>query len=128
MNVFALILGGFLGTALRYELSLWIPAAGSFPLPTFLINLAGCLFLGWFFTMAAKWPIRPEVRLGVGTGFTGAFTTFSTFTVQTVDAVHSHHPFTALAYVLASVIGGLLMAGAGVALGRINRKKAGESA
>ena len=67
------------------------------------------------------------MRIGAGTGFTGAFTTFSTFTVQTVDAIHTGHVAVALAYFLASLIGGLLMAWAGVSLGQKMRSpKAGE--
>lgn len=128
LNIFALILGGFFGTILRYGLSFWIPTAGAFPLPILLINWAGCLFLGWLFTVAAIRNIRPSVRIGAGTGFTGAFTTFSTFTVQTVDAIHTGHLAIALAYLLASLIGGLLMAWAGVNLGqRMRISKAGEN-
>lgn len=117
LNILALILGGFLGTIFRYGLSLWIPSAGAFPLSILLINWAGCLFLGWLFTVAGIRKLNPSVRIGAGTGFTGAFTTFSTFTVQTVDAIHTGHLALALAYLLASLIGGLLMAWVGVALG-----------
>lgn len=129
MNILALILGGFLGTLLRYGLSLWIPTAGAFPVPILLINWAGCLFLGWLFTVAALRNIHPSVRIGAGTGFTGAFTTFSTFTVQTVDAIHTGHPAIALTYLMASLIGGLLMAWAGVNLGqKMRTPKAGDHA
>ncbi|WP_232729958.1 fluoride efflux transporter CrcB [Paenibacillus phocaensis] len=128
MNILALMIGGFLGTLLRYGLSLWIPSVGAFPLPILLINWAGCLFLGWLLTVSAIRNLPSSVRLGAGTGFTGAFTTFSTFTVQTVDAIHNGHLAAALSYLLASLIGGLLMAWAGVALGQKARNsKAGES-
>lgn len=128
MNVFALIAGGFLGTVLRYELGRLIPSTGPFPLATVLINLVGCLFLGWFFTVAANWKIRPDVRIGLGTGFTGAFTTFSTFSVETVGALNANHSGIALAYLLISIVGGLVMVGVGVALGQKSGKKAGGSA
>lgn len=118
MSVFALIIGGFLGTILRYELGMWIPAIDHFQLATVLINLFGCLFLGWFFTVTTKWKIRMEVRLGIGTGFTGAFTTFSTFSVNSIDALRTGHVETALCYILISVIGGLLMSFIGVAIGK----------
>ncbi|WP_408646084.1 fluoride efflux transporter FluC [Thermobacillus composti] len=51
-----------------------------FPLGTMIINLTGCLFLGWFFTITLfrwKWPL--EIRLGIGMGLTGSFTTFRLF-------------------------------------------------
>jgi fluoride exporter len=46
------------------------------------------------------------------------FTTFSTFSVQVVLDADAGEPGKALAYVLASVIGGVAAAAAGYALGR----------
>lgn len=127
MNVIALIIGGFLGSVSRYEVGKWIPTIENFQLATVLINLAGCLFLGWFFTIATKWKIRPDIRLGIGTGFTGAFTTFSTFSVQAVDAISGKFLGTAVLYLLISVVGGLLMSFIGVAIGNKSLHKGGAS-
>ncbi len=55
---------------------------------------------------------------GLGVGFLGGFTTFSTFSVQAVLEVDAGEPARAIAYVIASVLGGLLAAVAGYALGR----------
>ncbi|MGZ7441180.1 fluoride efflux transporter CrcB [Paenibacillus sp. TH7-28] len=126
MDVIALIVGGFFGSLLRYGLGVGIPSVGFFPLSTVIINLTGCLFLGWFFTIAPLRKIPSHLRLGLGTGFTGAFTTFSTFSVQTLDALSSNRPGTAAAYVLANVIGGLLMAGFGVWIAGKNQSNQGE--
>ncbi|CAM4516702.1 MAG: fluoride efflux transporter CrcB [Paenibacillus macerans] len=128
MDVIALIVGGFFGSLLRYGLGVGIPSVGSFPLSTVIINLTGCLFLGWFFTIAPLRKIPSHLRLGLGTGFTGAFTTFSTFSVQTLEALSSNRPGTAAAYALANVIGGLLMAGLGVRIAGKNRRRQGEGA
>ncbi|MEK5164807.1 fluoride efflux transporter CrcB [Paenibacillus sp. FSL R5-0527] len=128
LNVIALMIGGLFGSLLRYGLGLWIPAVGSFPLSTVVINLSGCLFLGWFFTAAPLRKIPSHLRLGLGTGFTGAFTTFSTFSVQTLEALSSSRPGTAAAYALANVIGGLFMAGLGVRIAGKNRRRQGEGA
>ncbi|KFN08976.1 fluoride efflux transporter CrcB [Paenibacillus macerans] len=128
MDVIALIVGGFFGSLLRYGLGVGIPSVGSFPLSTVIINLTGCLFLGWFFTIAPLRKIPSHLRLGLGTGFTGAFTTFSTFSVQTLEALSFNRPGTAAAYALANVIGGLLMAGLGVRIAGKNRRRQGEGA
>lgn len=128
MDVIALIVGGFFGSLLRYGLGVGIPSVGSFPLSTIIINLTGCLFLGWFFTIAPLRKIPSHLRLGLGTGFTGAFTTFSTFSVQTLEALSSNRPGTAAAYALANVIGGLVMAGLGVRIAGKNRRRQGEGA
>ena len=51
-NMLALIVGGFVGAVLRYEVGEWMPyETDGFPWSTLLINLIGCLFLGWFLTI-----------------------------------------------------------------------------
>ncbi|WP_018752500.1 fluoride efflux transporter CrcB [Paenibacillus sanguinis] len=129
MNVLALMIGGFLGTILRYTLGQWIPAINSFPLSTLLINWFGCLFLGWFFTTANPKKMRQDVYIGMGTGFTGAFTTFSTFAAQTVDALHTGHLLAAGLYTVSSITGGLAMIRLGIWLGHrtVQGPRTGES-
>jgi len=127
MNILALIAGGLAGTILRYELGEWIPQAQSgFPFATLFINLLGCLFLGWFFTATSSHlKVSPQLRLGLGTGMTGAFTTFSTFSVQTVDLIQKGHPELSAFYVLASIVGGLALTFVGVGVGKIKFKGLG---
>lgn len=112
--------GGLAGTLCRYGLGELVPLpASGFPVAILLINLMGCLFLGWFLTYGLRSTrISAETRLLIGTGFTGAFTTFSTFTVDTVRLFSQGHMLVAALYVMLSVIGGLLMSLIGVWLGR----------
>lgn len=111
--------GGFLGTVLRYGVQLWLePASANFPLAVLMINLAGCFFLGWFFTITpAKWRIPSEWRLLIGTGFTGAFTTFSTFSVDSIQLLQDRQLGLAVSYILLSVVIGLLMSFIGIKTG-----------
>lgn len=51
-------------------------------------------------------------------GFLGGFTTFSTFSVQVVLDADAGEPGRAAAYLLASIIGGIVAAAGGYALGR----------
>lgn len=78
-----------LGALSRWALGVALPAPGGWPLPTLLINLAGALALGALLeSLARRGPdvgARRLVRLTVGTGFLGAFTTYSTLAV---DAAH----------------------------------------
>lgn len=78
-------MGGFFGANARYLLTLWVDNMmplrwGSFPYGTLSVNVIGsfglALFGVWF---SAKTGISPQLRLLVGAGFFGAFTTFSTF-------------------------------------------------
>ncbi|MCY9694184.1 fluoride efflux transporter CrcB [Paenibacillus alginolyticus] len=124
MNVVALVIGGFIGTILRYATGDFIPPLpNGFPLGILIINFLGCFLLGWFFTVTLeRWNIRPAIRLGLGTGVIGAFTTFSTFSVQTVDLMQHGHFFVAALYVLLSIIGGILLTFAGGRLAHVQRR------
>jgi CrcB protein len=79
------------------------------------INIIGSFLLGLL--VAEHWFSR-DVREGLGVGFLGGFTTFSTFSAQAVLEVDAGEPVRAIFYVVASVVGGLLAATAGFALGR----------
>lgn len=120
MNVVAVGIGGFFGAIARYTIGEWIHTANGFPLATLVINLLGCLFLSWFFTMSTRgWHIHPNLKWGIGTGFTGAFTTFSTFSVETLHLITHHQYVMALLYVLLSILGGIGLAILGAKLGSI---------
>jgi CrcB protein len=67
----------------RFAVSEWMGTWHGFPGATWLINMAGSFFLAWFYTLTLeRYTVHPHLRLGIGTGFVGAFTTFSTFTVE----------------------------------------------
>ncbi|MEW6273384.1 MAG: fluoride efflux transporter CrcB [Thermodesulfobacteriota bacterium] len=112
--------GGFLGAIARYVLSLWIDARlGSlFPWATLAINVAGSFALGALAGSLQLASVPPEVRLALGVGFLGAFTTFSTFSYETVKLVEAGAAVTAIAYVVASFALALVAAVLGLALGR----------
>jgi len=111
--------GGFLGTLTRYAIQLEIPAAHvGFPWAVLLINAIGSLFLGWFFTIAVPGKITPQLRLAIGTGFTGAFTTFSTFTLDIVRLFEGGEWVKAAIYMIVSLLAGLLLCALGMSLGQ----------
>ncbi|CAM3925316.1 fluoride efflux transporter CrcB [Cohnella lubricantis] len=108
---------GIFGALSRYELGLWVQdwrPSSSFPAGTLIINLAGCLLLGWFANWAASKSGMPAwFRTGFGTGFVGSFTTFSTFSVETVSLMKEDQAGLAALYVASSLIGGLAFAAIG---------------
>ena len=113
--------GGVLGALARWGAGEAIPHhAGSWPWATLLVNLSGCLLLGVLIaTLFARRPDSPWLRPFLGTGVLGGYTTFSTFAVDTVGLADAGAAVTAAGYVAASVLGGVLAAVAGVALGRV---------
>lgn len=125
----ALVLsGGFLGAAAREAIEQALPAAnGRFPLATFLINLAGAFALGLLLEALVRAGddvgTRRRARLIGGTGFCGAFTTYSTFAVETVQLGRAGHPATAALYAIATVIGGLITATAGIAVAAARHRR-----
>ena len=96
------------------------------PYGTFIINIAGSLFLGWFSTVLADrmllsehpWLRSDDLRLLVAVGFTGAFTTFSTFEWEAHGLLRDGERLAGTGYMLASVLLGLLAIRVGVALAR----------
>ncbi|MGF9698395.1 MULTISPECIES: FluC/FEX family fluoride channel [Paenibacillus] len=119
--------GGFLGTWTRYVIQLGIPAGNAgFPWAVLLINALGSLFLGWFFTVAVPDKITPQLRLAIGTGFTGAFTTFSTFTLDIVRLSDGSMWMKAFMYMMASLLAGLLLCALGIRLGQLMRGKSAQ--
>ena len=77
--------GGFLGANARYLLTAWtdsllMPRLGHFPFGTLAVNLLGSFGLAMFgLWLGERAGMSPQLRLLVGAGFFGAFTTFSTF-------------------------------------------------
>lgn len=116
LNVLAVGAGAAVGAILRYVLGAWVVArlGGAFPYGTLLINLVGCLLIGVVLTLAAEHVPFPEpVRLLLVTGLLGGFTTFSSFGYETYSLILRGQWPAALAYVTASVAGGLLLVAAG---------------
>lgn len=112
--------GGAIGGALRYLLNQAIPhGADGFPWATFLENVSGCLVLGALMVFLLDvWSPHRYARPFLGIGVLGGFTTFSAYTVETVALLRSGHAPTAFAYLLATVIVGLLATWAGIAIAR----------
>ncbi|MFK0005521.1 fluoride efflux transporter FluC [Paenarthrobacter sp. NPDC090520] len=113
--------GGVFGALARYGLGLVIPAPGAWPLPTLIINLTGALALGALLEgLSRRGPDvgnRRVLRLALGTGFLGAYTTYSTLALDTVHLIMGGSSSGAAWYVGLSVVGGALATTAGIALG-----------
>lgn len=115
-------IGGFAGAVLRYTLKNWevLHISSQFYMNIMIINIAGCFILAFFLRLAFDiWEMDSNLRLGIATGFIGAFTTFSTLCREAVSLVfNANVPFFFM-YLFLSVAGGL----AAVYLGDMAAKK-----
>ena len=105
--------GSFIGGILRYLLSLLIQAKTTslFPLPTLIVNIIGCFFIGIVFGFFDKGQISQEWKLFFATGLLGGFTTFSAFSNETFILIREGYIGYALLYIATSVFVGLLATG-----------------
>jgi CrcB protein len=104
--------GGFVGAIARFVVARWVGSAVEtrFPLGTLLINVSGSFLLGLLGAIVVQKaiPNADALRLALGVGFLGAFTTFSTFEYETHALLEDGLWFTALANVALSVVVGLV--------------------
>ncbi|WP_022682861.1 fluoride efflux transporter CrcB [Sphingobium bisphenolivorans] len=122
-NIFLVMAGGAVGSALRYLLGRlaghMVPAA-AWPWGTFSANIMGGFAMG----LLAGWLARchlasgDPVRLLIGVGLLGGFTTFSSFSLETVLMIERGQTGMAVAYALCSVIGAVAGLFGGLALMR----------
>ncbi|OSZ79474.1 hypothetical protein CAP35_14845 [Chitinophagaceae bacterium IBVUCB1] len=112
-------LGGAAGSILRYVVSIFISKqyAKPFPLATFIVNIVGCFLIGLLFGYVQKNNNQQgDIWLLLATGFCGGFTTFSAFALENVNLMKGQLSITALLYVVASVVVGILLCRVGITL------------
>jgi CrcB protein len=110
-KVLYVMLGGALGSGLRYALGGWIQfkAGSSFPTGTLVINVTGCFaigFLGMLFTGPVL--IREEYRVAILIGILGGYTTFSSFGRETFMLANENQGWFAVMNLLLSNTFGVL--------------------
>ena len=90
-----------------------------FPFGTLVINVSGCLVIGFFSTLVSeRISIHPNWRLAIAVGFVGAYTTFYTFEYETFKLIESGSSAGALMNVVISLILGFLAVWGGIAAAR----------
>jgi CrcB protein len=115
-------IAGGLGALARYAAAEWTAQRwmGRFPLATFCINMTGAFALGLLMTAHAS-PASglTTVRLVLGTGFLGGYTTFSALSFETYALARSGHTGHAWINGLAALVCGVGAVGLGVWVGRL---------
>jgi len=105
--------GGILGTLARYGMDQVFPppqiAHPAFPWTTFAINVSGAALLGFIMACVEENSRLPRwIKPFAAVGFCGAYTTFSTASVEILILARSGLQSTAIAYLAASLVCGIL--------------------
>lgn len=117
MNLLLVAVGGALGAVARYGVGVgaarWLGL--TFPWGTLAVNVLGGFAMGWL--AARVGPEQEALRLALGVGVLGGFTTFSAFSLETVRLME-HQPGLAALYAAASVVLSVGACWIGLTLGR----------
>jgi len=106
LNCLFVGLGGFVGSVLRYLVSLvTLEHESGFPLVTLGINVLGAFLLGLIMTAAGRSSgLDARTLLFLKVGVCGGFTTFSTFALEAHGLLSGGKPLVALLYMILSVV------------------------
>jgi len=111
-------IGSFIGGNARFVLARWVGGIveGRFPAGTILINVSGSFVLGFLGALLAQRAVAnaDALRLAIGVGFCGAFTTFSTFELETHALFEDGAWLTAVTNMFLSLFAGLVAVRLGI--------------
>lgn len=111
MKLLVIAFGGMIGALLRYGVSgfTYRYVAGVFPWGTLVVNLSGCLVIGFLWGLSEKVILSPYFKPFVFVGILGAFTTFSTFSLETFHLMRDKEYALAFANAAASTVLGIAL-------------------
>jgi CrcB protein len=120
LSIFLVGLGGFIGSGLRYAISILVYKllGTSFPYGTFVVNVLGSLLIVIFKGLVeSSVVVSSNWRLFVAIGLLGGFTTFSSFSYETIEMLKRgailvsviNVSFTFLSCLSATLIGNILV-------------------
>ena len=120
--LFLVMIGGAIGAGFRYHIGMIAlrNLGPLFPWGTWLVNLIGGLLMGVLAGTLARSPLvqGEPLRLFLGVGVLGGFTTFSAFSLETANMLLRGQAVAAAAYSVSSVAGSVLMLFVGILLTR----------
>ena len=117
------LIGGTFGTAAREAITLALPSADGIPWAIFAVNILGAFLLGLLLDALARMGPdegrRRRLRILVGTGFMGGFTTYSALAAATASLLSEGDVGAGITYGLGTVLVGGLATWAGIAVATV---------
>lgn len=106
-RLFWICLAGAIGTGTRYLVAVWAAQrfGSAFPYGTLIVNIAGCFVIAVLMQAGITLGWSGTVRTVLTIGFVGGLTTYSSFNYDTLRLVEEGAPATALANVMATLLG-----------------------
>lgn len=119
LTVLAVAVGGFVGAPTRFRVDRLVAdrVPSDFPFGILVVNVTGSFLLGVVTGLDLAGGMPELVKVLVGTGFCGAYTTFSTWSYETVRLLEERAYLAAALNAFVSLAVGLLAAAGGIALG-----------
>jgi fluoride exporter len=105
-SIILVMAGGGIGAVLRFQLGrMLVTSPGGWPWGTFMANVLGGLLMG----VLAAWLLRAgeggeNMRLLLGVGLLGGFTTFSSYSLELVQMVQNGQGLMAIIYAIGSAV------------------------
>ncbi|MBO9307935.1 MAG: fluoride efflux transporter CrcB [Thermomicrobium sp.] len=111
MEVGIVALGGALGAILRYLVTSWVQhRVDFFPWGTVVVNLVGSFLIGIVLEMTLRGFLSSQVRLLLGVGILGGFTTFSSLSWEMLTLLEEGDILPAFLYGFGSLVIGVFCA------------------
>ncbi|MEO6913683.1 MAG: fluoride efflux transporter CrcB [Candidatus Baltobacteraceae bacterium] len=121
-SIAAVLVGGGIGSVLRYFISFWMVQrlGAGLPWHTLAINVSGSLIIGIVGELSQVRAVgmAPVMRVFLMVGVLGGFTTFSTFSYDALNLLGERAGWLSLGYMITSVVLGVGAAFLGVAFVR----------
>lgn len=130
LSIGLVFVGGSFGAATREWLRMAIPAFETIPVSIAIINVIGAFLLGYLYEALTRLDSTRQtgknLRLLLGTGYCGGFTTYSSLATDT--AVLLQHGFTAgaIAFALGTVVVGAAATWLGIVIASIGNNARAE--
>ena len=116
-------IGGTVGTAIRAGITAIAIPPTNLPITTALINIVGAFLLGLLLELLALRPLPgrsgTDLKLLLGTGVLGGFTTYSALAVDTVLLATGVSTAAAIGYAVGTLVLGAVATAAGIILATV---------